>query len=143
MLRGAGIGGNAGRVAAQVALLLLLLRVLVPPGFMPDFGALREGRIEITLCTLEGARLLVLDGGGGTAGEFPAQKDPAHGGKVSALDCPFGLAAAQAAVMPVQPPLALPRPATVVAVHAPVRQSLRPEIRGPPLGSRAPPTDFA
>lgn len=137
MLWGAGIGGNAGRIAARVALVVMLLRVLVPPGFMPDFEALRAGRVEIALCSVDGARLVVLDRDGRPAGDTPADH-----GDASAFHCPFGLATVQAFVLPTLPPLLLSRVAEAAAIDKPTRRDLRPRVRGPPLGSRAPPVDL-
>lgn len=125
-------------IAAHVALAFMFLRALLPPGFMPDLQALRDGRIEITICSVDGARLVVLDRDSTPVKDKPAGHDEAGG-----LHCPFGLAAAQTFVLPDLSQLSLPRMAEAAALDRPTRQGTRPQVRGPPLGSRAPPTDIA
>ena len=44
-----------GRLVLWLALMALLLRALVPAGYMPDTRALDAGRFEVTFCTAAGA----------------------------------------------------------------------------------------
>ena len=44
-----------GRLVLWLALMALLLRALVPAGYMPDARALDAGRFEVTFCTAAGA----------------------------------------------------------------------------------------
>ncbi len=122
-----------GRLMLWLALMALLLRALVPAGYMPDARALGAGRFEVTFCTAAGAPAAL-------SAALIALKDdkPAHGAQTGA-QCPFGLLAhltpapafsltplpLQADTTPTAQPAQPPLPATVA--------------HGPPLGSRAPP----
>ena len=48
---------RAARATALLwlALMALALRALVPAGYMPDVGALHDGRLEVTFCSAAGA----------------------------------------------------------------------------------------
>lgn len=110
-----------------LALLALLGRALLPTGFMPDAGALHDGKLVLTFCTASGERTsLILDTG-------------AHDTEAAPADCLFALAGAPA--LPLQaatstvPALGSGQPASF-ALHL----SAPPlPAAGPPLGSRAPP----
>jgi hypothetical protein len=138
-------------------LLAVVLRALVPVGFMPDAAALRDGRIAIEICTQ----------GGGVAGVHVAlaraaqalQQEhaayvafaPAHAehgaghgdGDGAAQECPFWLATHQVADLsavflpPLFVALVFLAGATPV-LYEPV--ATRPA--GPPLGPRAPPAQL-
>lgn len=124
---------------ARLLLGLLLLSVIargaIPAGYMPDAAALKQGRIEISLCVAGHVTSVPmwLDAGSKDGG--------LEGNDASAETCPFWLHAHQQAAMPATAPaIALPLPRTlpppapppflVLAAHGPT---------GPPLGSRAPP----
>jgi hypothetical protein len=127
--------GGGWRIVRCLLALCVFLRVLVPSGFMPDMDALRLGRLELSLCNAvegRGAVSMAVPLRHGHTPDMPQ----AHG-----TECPFGLMLAQVflpssggaaqadAVFRVQPVvLALSASA---AAFAP---------RGPPLGSRAPPS---
>ncbi|MFE0841869.1 DUF2946 family protein [Achromobacter insolitus] len=128
--------GSAARARGVLwlALLALVLRALVPTGYMPDTRALHDGRLEVTFCSAAGdvsALTLPLS----SEDKSKTAHDTAD---VGAL-CPFGLLAHVApAPAPALTPLllaaglpALPAPAG----NAPAART----ASGPPLGSRAPP----
>ncbi|HEY4319370.1 MAG TPA: DUF2946 family protein [Herbaspirillum sp.] len=119
-----------------VMLLALSLRSLVPAGYMPDAGALRDGRLEMAFCTSDGMKSIVV---GAHHEGAPASGDAPHHSSQS-NDCPFSVLSALPAMpsmalalvgMPLllSPAQAAPRPAPLPAVLS----------QGPPLGSRAPP----
>lgn len=135
---------NSWRARGVFCLLLLALvvRGLIPVGYMPDTGALRDGRIVITFC--------ITPGNG--ASTMPAMlaglldDDNSHSEDVLAgNDCPFSLLSHQALDLPVLPGL---RALLVAGFSAPTRtfdNAVLPVLgaRGPPLGPRAPPFIFS
>lgn len=126
------------RGALWLALLALLLRAVLPAGYMPDARSLRHGTFEIAFCSVVG----------GLSTQYialpPAGKDggspDSHPGADSGAQCPFGLLAhvtpapvPSAALLTRSPPR---QPASVT--QARFALPLQP-AQGPPLGSRAPP----
>jgi hypothetical protein len=123
------------RFTLCLMMLALSLRALVPAGFMPDAGALRDGRLEMTFCTSAGGFKTFAVAGHGAA---TSSSDGEH--TRQAADCPFNILTSLAAMPSMAPALAgLPLLAWPVLL-APHRaaQPLAP-AQGPPLGSRAPP----
>ncbi|MEN4922149.1 DUF2946 family protein, partial [Achromobacter spanius] len=101
---------SVGTLARLLLLLLLAARAVVPVGYMPDADALRHGRLALGFCAAGGG---VFPGMGQPGGQH-AQADSHHGhheqGDPSShigagQECPFGLAAHQALLLP--PALAL------------------------------------
>lgn len=121
-----------------LAFLALLLRALVPAGYMPDARALHDGRIEVTFCSAAGDlstfKIALSPDGKPDAG--PGEHRSADTG----AQCPFGLLAH---VTPAPTPYAAPLALAVsrrASPPAPVHQALPAQpAQGPPLGSRAPP----
>ncbi|MCR9074203.1 MAG: hypothetical protein NXI18_21250 [Alphaproteobacteria bacterium] len=136
-----GLGGSiigdaaARRVIAWTLLVLVMLRAAIPVGFMPDLDALRDGWIEIVICTPGGLKTIaVSDAKGGPAGS----EDGSSTGP-SAHECPFDAVVSQAAlladpVLDIGYAVALAAKPVTAGTAAPTLQSF-----GPPLGSRAPP----
>lgn len=122
-------------MALWVMVAALALRALVPAGFMPDAGALRDGRIQLAFCTAGGDALSVpLDVS--TSGK--TRHDQA-----APADCPFGMLAAQAAIVPPAMLSAIPVVGAATRVRHHAGGALPPlPAHGPPLGSRAPPSNF-
>lgn len=128
-------GAPRVRGVLWLAFLAILLRALVPTGYMPDARALHDGRLEVTFCSAAGDLstlkiALSPDGKRGGAG---------HSSADTGAQCPFGLLAhvtpapaAQTAPLALAISRAAPFPPARVAV--PVQPA-----QGPPLGSRAPP----
>lgn len=120
-----------------LAFLALLLRAVVPAGYMPDTRALHDGRIEVTFCSAAGdlstLRLALAPAGKGDAGAG------AHSNADTGAQCPFGLLA-HVTPAPASPttPLALASGRPAPAAPAPLALPVQP-AQGPPLGSRAPP----
>ena len=117
-----------------LALVALTLRALVPAGYMPDAGALHDGRLQVTFCSAAGD-LSVLSVGLASDDNGKDRHDAAGAGAL----CPFGLLAHVApAPAPAATPLLL-----AAAGHAPpppIHRALPAQpAQGPPLGSRAPP----
>jgi len=114
-------------------LLLFALRCLLPPGFMLDPQALRDGLVQVTLCNGADTSVVTVDSEGRIVDEQPA-------GKAEGKACPFASPRIAALVPDLDlpslsftwPALREPAPAQgpVVALAAP----------GPRLGPRAPPT---
>ncbi|WP_439815350.1 DUF2946 family protein [Zavarzinia sp. CC-PAN008] len=129
-----GFGKAAKQGAAHLALLLLLVRAMIPAGFMPDMAALRDGRIQVVLCSTDGQRVVVLDRDGKAVDDGSGRHDA-----VGALHCPFGLVAAQAFILPILPQLGPSRAFERDCAPACPAQAAPPPARGPPLGARAPP----
>lgn len=118
------------RVGAVLVALALLLRVLVPAGFMPAAGTDGQARFAITIC----------DGTGGHTIALPGHpRSPADPRDASAhAVCPFAAFALAAA--PVEPPLLVAptivrEAASPLAGAAPARLASprwRPPGRAPP-----------
>ncbi|MFN4089558.1 MAG: DUF2946 family protein [Alphaproteobacteria bacterium] len=123
------------RMLAHATLLLFALRTLIPVGFMPDPGLLKQGELQIVLCTAQGPTTVTVD----TAGNPVDPTSPDPTGPAFASDCPFGTASAKAAALPATP--TTPAPGALAASAPPPAPAfgLRPPAHGPPLGSRAPP----
>ncbi|SHI25498.1 hypothetical protein SAMN04488135_11647 [Pollutimonas bauzanensis] len=114
-----------------------LCRSVIPMGYMPDLSGGRGDKHAITFCTAgSGASTSSLD----LTGRPEQSSSDEHAGS---QDCPFGLAVSQA-VMPGQPASMLlgmisQRPAALLHHN----QTLPPlPALGPPLGSRAPPSNL-
>lgn len=135
--------------APLVRLLLLLLlaaRAFVPVGYMPDVQALKQGRLELGFCAAGGG---VFPGMPGLADPHITHADAAHGHHGhhdssqhvgAGQECPFGLSAHQALLVP--PAVTLAPALLGWWVQAPrLTDSPRPPMpaAGPPLGQRAPP----
>jgi hypothetical protein len=119
---------------------VLSLRALVPAGFMPDGGALRDGRLEMAFCSADGSNLktVVIDRHGAPAPQSPQSPDGGH--LRQAPDCPFNLLTS----LPLLPTMAfllagMPLPAWIVPPAARPAMPALVSLQGPPLGSRAPP----
>jgi len=130
--------GTIWRTIARLVVGLFLLRAIVPTGFMPDLAALHDGRIEITLCTIEGLKTVAVDLADRTDGKNPSDKEIA-----SHSLCPFGSVTAQSLALPTASALSVNSdPVSLDVVSASFAFLLSP-TQGPPLGSRAPPSTFA
>lgn len=120
-----------------LAFLALLLRAVVPAGYMPDTRALHDGRLEVTFCSAAGdistLRLALSPDDKGGAGSG------AHSNADTGAQCPFGLLA-HVAPAPAShtSPLALSSGRAAPPAPAPLALPAQP-AQGPPLGSRAPP----
>lgn len=130
--RHGGPGGGRARIAALVTLALVVLRALIPAGYMPDLDAARDGRFTVVICTADGSTTLDLLSDGTPADERPA-KSPAQDHCVFGGATILGLAAAPIA-------LGVVDAATDVRAGIPADVTLPPTRAGPPLGSRAPPS---
>lgn len=84
---------------AGFVLLAFLFRALIPVGFMPDMQALQHHVIKITLCSMDGAKEILVDGG---AKQDRNKSHPSHKKEI----CAFG-AAPQTALLDFVP-LSLP-----------------------------------
>lgn len=131
-MRGGIFAGRSNRLRRRVGVALafvLVLRVLVPAGFMLSPEALAEGLVRVTLCDGYSTRNVLVDALGNIGETDGAGKH-----------CDFALASLAAA--PTQPPL-LPAPALSAVLADPFVAEpafARPFAQGPPLGSRAPPS---
>lgn len=126
-------------------LLALSLRALVPAGFMPDAGALRDGRLEMAFCSGNGPQTIAVELHGGMhhGAAFSPAKSPAdqQNPQSQSNDCPFSVLSA----LPAMPSIALAAiglPLLLLSVQLAPRLKPLPAIlfQGPPLGSRAPPS---
>lgn len=124
------------RGLARLALVLFALRALLPVGFMPDIGLLKQGGFQIVLCTAQGPTAITVDADGAPIDRDGGQ-DPADA--AFAKDCPFGTAFAKAFDVPAAIATAVLSVPTASATATSRVFHLRPPSHGPPLGSRAPP----
>lgn len=124
---------HAGRPLLQLVLFLVLLRALVPPGYMPDLAAAQDGVITLVICSPDGLRTVSLDENGNPVepGEAPEEHQRQQ-------HCPF------ASVGSIDlPPLAKEPTPIVFTMRAALwspQEGLgaeRPVVG--PVGSRAPP----
>ncbi len=114
----------------------VLLRGLIPAGYMPDPGALKLGQLELTLCTASGERVAFSL----PLGSLATSGAPDGHGVASDPDCPFGLLSqltpallALAFWWPWRPTQHRTRRRTWAAAPPSLR------LTGPALGPRAPP----
>ncbi|NKE45478.1 DUF2946 family protein [Roseomonas frigidaquae] len=117
------------RPALLALLLVLLAQTALAPALCLWRKSAHAGGLVTELCTMDGMRRVVI----GPDGQV-LPDPPAHG-----EFCP--VCHSLPAVLLPEPP-ALPRPAWVLAgpQHVlPAATTLRPPIRGPPLGAQAPP----
>lgn len=120
-----------------LTVIAFLCRSVIPMGYMPDLSGGRDGKLAITFCTAGGGTsTMQLD----LTGQPEQSSSDEHAGS---QECPFGLVVSQA-VMPSQVATVLigtisHRPA--VLLH---RNHTLPPLPalGPPLGSRAPPSNL-
>ena len=124
---------RARAVLAHVALACVVLRALLPVGYMADLQAAAHGEFKVVICSANGPKTINLDSDLGLP--------PVHApGSSTAQDdlCPFGTNPAAAP---------LPAPLAIAVRHERVVQSVAVRtavqaghfIPGPPVGSRAPP----
>jgi hypothetical protein len=71
--------------------LLLMLRAVIPVGYMPDMAALQKGELKLQICSGMGVKTITLP-----QDDAP---QPKHDGKEKLAHCPFG-AAPSLAVLP-------------------------------------------
>ena len=132
------MGCGVWRMAARALLILFALRAAILVGFMPDFEALRDGRVEIVVCTPEGLKTIAVDRESGR----PAQ-DGDRADHSTLNDCPFQTVIAKAFAIPAViglPSVGIGRSEDIPRRASPV---LLPPAQGPPLGPRAPPAILA
>lgn len=89
-------GTGACSLIAWALLVLMLVRATIPVGFMPDLDALRDGRIDIVVCTPSGLKTVTVSTDPEGAG-VDEQKSPDE--RVT-NDCPFNVVMAQALLGP-------------------------------------------
>lgn len=129
---------SAWRTLMCLALFAFVLRAVVPAGFMPDPGALKNGAIRVTFCSADRATThLALNFG------HQEKSSPSH--HAGAMGCPFAMLAAQAlgtSAGHVRVPV--PALTELGIAHRDVLYRVQPWLKdlGPPLGSRAPPLRF-
>lgn len=127
-------------------LLAVSVRAMIPLGYMPDPGALRQGVVRIALCTSTGAVsiLQVLrdsDGRGHDHAGNAQGHDHSGSEHAAGAECPFWAMAHLAMDLPPAAivPLLLAIRDVAVRFLAPTALPPLPPA-GPPLGSRAPPS---
>ena len=123
------------KIIAWALLSLVVLRALIPVGFMPDIDALRDNRIEIVVCTPNGLKTLAISS---DANGFTGTQDGSSEGTAT-HECPFDAVISQAIVL--QESFSnFERPVKAADLPLPVKiGTLSVRLQGPPLGSRAPP----
>lgn len=128
---------NTRQIICRISLLLFALHAVLPVGFMPDFGALRDGRFEIIICTSAGMQSVLLDPAGQPTA--PTDQTGKHAGSYT---CPFGSAIAKPLAVPVPVNVAVPHAPRTMAEFADARQTPPFLPAWLPLGSRAPPPNL-
>jgi hypothetical protein len=116
---------------------LFLLRAVIPAGFMPDLAALRDGRIEVVLCTIDGLKTVAV-----YLANHTDKRDSSDKKSAAHNLCPFGSVTLQSLALPTAPAVLVQARATQSDVILPDHLSLLPPAQGPPLGSRAPPSSL-
>lgn len=127
-----GITLKSFRIAwlSQVLLTGLILRALIPVGFMPTFNHDGSGKFQIVVCTSTGNQLITLDSDG-----VPRNQQD-H--KLGEPACAFAGVAHFA--LPETPKASLPKIVRITAVNVPSDTSHLPPARaGPAHATRAPP----
>lgn len=130
------IGIGLTRGVLLVLVLALMMRGMIPSGYMPNTNAAYDSRAVITLCT--GSNMLTIPLTE-LLGNAPHSQDALTG-----ADCPFSLFSHEALNLP---PLSA-APMRVIAASSilipAISNTALPTSgsRGPPLGSRAPPLLF-
>lgn len=122
------------RWVAWTLLVCMMLRALVPAGYMPDFAAAAQGTFKVVICTSEGIRTVTV----------ALSSEPQHkqdSGKSHDL-CPFGAAPATGTL---PAPAVAAVPAILASLEAPIpaHDVILVWKSGPALGSRAPPVSTA
>jgi hypothetical protein len=124
------------RNVARLIVALFLLRALIPAGFMPDLKALGDGRLEITLCTVEGLKTVTVD----ESGQPLTDHSPSNSKKTSSSDlCPFGSVLSHSLALPATASVGMPVALAISIIPSGQTLHLLLPAQGPPLGSRAPP----
>ena len=120
------------RALTRLIVCCVLLRALIPAGFMPVPAVAQDGIFSIVICTADGFSTITVDGNGDPV-------DPDHGGDAPAKDhCPF---APVGWVIPTVIP-ADPQPRTfsaAVARWSPIEAAGHAHYRPTSLNPRAPP----
>lgn len=120
-----------------LTLVAFVCHSLIPVGFMPDSSPARDGRAAITFCLADGEM----------STGFVNLSDKSDQGSdhdaTTSTSCPFGLLAMQAVIPPVNVTVFMAAvlqrelPALVDNITLPPLPA-----QGPPLGSRAPPSNL-
>ena len=119
-------------VGILVLLAAILVRAVVPAGFMLEASAAARGELKLVICTGSGSK--VVDAGA----SGPSSEHDQDGQGSQHEPCAFGAGATAA----LQPVLIDADPPEIAASSAPLRliAFILPPVRaGPTLGSRAPP----
>ncbi len=122
------------RWLSQLLLVAVLLRALIPVGYMPDLPAAANGLFKVVICTTDGAKTLAVDANG----DLAPTEHPADEGDHRDHPCAFsGIVSIADRTEISQVSL----PAIYRVAHFSLRESgILPPVRaGPAVGSRAPP----
>lgn len=114
--------------AARLFVVCFALRALIPAGFMPDFSAIKDGKISVVICTAQGNKTITvtLDG------------KPGHSPSNAHDVCPFAAAPAAGSVPEVIQVRAAAPEANVRLFPSQTELVIVRRV-GPILGSRGPP----
>lgn len=126
--------GMARRLAPWLLLLALLLRGMIPAGFMPNMDP-ANGKGFLVICTAAGEATITTDGDGGDGSAAPT--DTGHQGL-----CPFMTLTLLGPVLLLLG-LLLPSDQDATRLRPIVRALCRRLLAGVPLGARAPPAPVA
>lgn len=119
----------------RLLLAAVVLRALIPVGFMPDFRAAAHGEFKIVICTASGSKLVTLDADGKLiAGEPSSDHKAPHHDEPCAFAGIVGVAIATLDT----PHLIVPQ-FDIAATSVSDDLVLPPARAGPVLGSRGPP----
>lgn len=115
---------------ARAVLLALVVRAMVPAGYMPDFSATSQGLLKVVICGASGAKALAADA---KLHDGPGQTQSAH-------DQPCTYSGMTVAAVASMEPAGLHIPGTAIQHIGPhLVIVLEPSRAGPVLGSRGPP----
>jgi hypothetical protein len=125
-----------GRLFMWLMAVILVLRALMPTGFMPDVGAMQGSRFEVAFCTGTGSvKSFTIESAG--APGHSSDSDKAE----RSASCPFSIMNAAVAMPSADLHLdGIPLLAWITSVEFRQSRHVKMLVQGPPLGSRAPPS---
>ena len=120
---------------SRLIICCLLLRALVPVGFMPDIGAARDGVFTIVVCTAAGFSTIEVDENGNPVAPDPSSETD---GTNQCLFAPAGSVALPTVIVPTVPHAVIAAAGAWPPIEAASHTRFRPTSsrpRAPPVSS--------
>lgn len=119
----------------RLLLAAVVLRALIPVGFMPDFSAAANGVFKVVICTASGTKYVTVDADG-----QPVDSAPLSGQKAQHQDEPCAFAGLlPIAIAALEAPHLIVPQFDVAKIGVSADVTLPPARAGPVLGARGPP----